>query len=189
MAYRRIRTAITVKCRPALRLLVWLVLLSGCAAVVAGEARAAVDACCVITAIDPASGLVTARERAIGRSFQFKVNEAGLLGSLQVGQPVYANYARRLVSLDGSSACGRIVTLESLAQATHGGSSAATGAGRTVRSVAASGADEATANTTSSTGATTAQSSKPADAKKSDDTGEKVKKEIKNQLKKRLKFP
>jgi hypothetical protein len=188
MKYRHIRRAIIVKCRP-LRLLVWLVLLAGGAALMTSEARAAVDACCVITAIDPASGLVTAREEAVGRGFQFKLNEAGLLGSLHVGQPVYANYARRLVSLDGSSACGRIVTLESLTQATQGGASAARGAPQAVRAGAASGTGGATANTTSSPGATTAQSSKPADEKKADDTGDKVKKEIKNQLKKRLRFP
>lgn len=189
MAYRQITTAIRLQCRPSLRLLVWLVLLSGCAAVLAREARAAIDPCCVITAIDPAGGLVTAHEKAIGRSFQFRLNDAGQLGSLTVGQPVYANYARRLVSLDGSSACGRIVTLESLQQATQGGSSAATGAGRAVRAVAASGSGGAAANTSSSAGGTTAQGSKAADGKKTDDTGEKVKKEIKNQLKKRLKFP
>jgi hypothetical protein len=149
--------------------------------------RAAVDPCCAVTAIDPANGIVSASEKATGRTFQFKVANAQLLQSLRVGQDVYANYTRRLVSLDGSSACCRMVTLESLAQVTQVGSSAAaTGAGRTAPAAGSSGA---TANTASSPGATTAQSSKPADEKKTDDTGDKVKKEIKNQLKKRLKFP
>src|SRR3989442_5578220 len=104
----------------------------------AAEALAA-DPCCRITAIDPSTGLVTAREKTIGRVFQFKPTNPQALGSLSVGQEVYANYGRRLASLDGTSACCRIVTLQSLAETTQPHESAATTA-RHAAGVAAGGA-------------------------------------------------
>jgi hypothetical protein len=66
--------------------------------------------CCGITRIDAASGIVTARVTANGQVFQFKVADARALGSLRVGQGVYANFAGKQVSLDGRRACCAITS-------------------------------------------------------------------------------
>lgn len=65
--------------------------------------------CCRITAISLSNRLVSAKEEATGREFQFQVTDAKLLRSLSLGQSVYANFATRLVSLGGRSACCPIV--------------------------------------------------------------------------------
>lgn len=62
-------------------------------------------ACCTITAIDTRGGVVSARETASGRVFEFKARNAALLGSLRVGQAVQANFATNQVSLDGRTVC------------------------------------------------------------------------------------
>jgi Cu/Ag efflux protein CusF len=71
--------------------------------------------CCAITAIDAKNGVVTAKETATGRSFEFKVTDAKLLSSLKVGQPVYANFQTKSVSLDGQRACPCIIQSISVA--------------------------------------------------------------------------
>jgi lysozyme len=65
--------------------------------------------CCSITAINTSTGLVTAKENATGKIFQFKVTNAALLNSLKIGQGVYANFATGQVSLDGSTMCCSIM--------------------------------------------------------------------------------
>src|SRR5437870_4418553 len=50
--------------------------------------RVAQTACCVITALNARTGVVTAKETATGRSFEFEVTDAKLLSSLKIGQPV-----------------------------------------------------------------------------------------------------
>ena len=65
--------------------------------------------CCGITAIDAANGLVTARDAATGRTFQFEVDSRALLGSLRVGQRVWLSAARDRVSLDNGEPCCNIV--------------------------------------------------------------------------------
>jgi hypothetical protein len=67
-------------------------------------------ACCSITAINTSTGVVTAKENATGKIFQFKVANAALLNSLKVGQGVYANFATGQVSLDGSTMCCSIIS-------------------------------------------------------------------------------
>ncbi|HXM96143.1 MAG TPA: GH25 family lysozyme [Candidatus Dormibacteraeota bacterium] len=67
-------------------------------------------ACCTITAIDTSTGVVTAKENATGKIFQFKVTDAALLRSLKVGQGVYANFSMKQVSLDGSTVCCSIIS-------------------------------------------------------------------------------
>ncbi len=61
------------------------------AAVLAPEARA-VQPCCEITKIDRHTGVVTARETATGRTFQFKVSNALLLRALKVGQELWGDF-------------------------------------------------------------------------------------------------
>lgn len=62
-------------------------------------------ACCVITAIDAASGTVSAKDNATGNVFEFKPRNAAIIGTLRVGQSVQANFARNQVSLDGRTVC------------------------------------------------------------------------------------
>jgi hypothetical protein len=70
---------------------------------------ASAQACCSVTAIDQRSGIVSAKENATGRAFQFKVGDGKLLGSLRLGQAVYANFKTNQISLDGKTACCSIV--------------------------------------------------------------------------------
>jgi hypothetical protein len=69
--------------------------------------------CCTVTGIDAHSAIVTAKDKANGRPFKFHVTNRSLLRALRVGAPVYANFARKQVSLDGRSACCRITALGS----------------------------------------------------------------------------
>jgi Cu/Ag efflux protein CusF len=66
--------------------------------------------CCGITGIDLSAGVVTARETATGKTFQFKVENAALLKSLKAGQGVYANFGTHQVSVDGITPCCGIVS-------------------------------------------------------------------------------
>src|SRR6266403_5756084 len=70
----------------------------------------AAAACCKITAIDPHTGVVTARQDASGQTFQFAASPA-VLRTLRLGQGVYANLRSRQVSIDGRSACCNIVNI------------------------------------------------------------------------------
>jgi hypothetical protein len=65
--------------------------------------------CCSVTGIDARSGMVTAKENATGRAFQFQATNASMLRELRIGAPVYANFSAKQVSLDGRSACCAIV--------------------------------------------------------------------------------
>jgi hypothetical protein len=68
--------------------------------------------CCTITAVDPRSGVVSARDNATGRNFKFVANNKNTpLKGLKPGQGVYAHFASKQVSLDGESACCRITEL------------------------------------------------------------------------------
>ena len=68
------------------------------------------SACCSITAIDRATGLVSAKVAAGSQVFQFRVTNTRTLPTLRVGQGVYANFTTRQVSLDGRSACCAITS-------------------------------------------------------------------------------
>src|SRR5258706_15825830 len=68
-------------------------------------------ACCEITAIDKAKGVVTAKERNNGRTVEFKVSDSAVLQKLQVGQAVHANFDGRQVSVDGKKMCCAIMSV------------------------------------------------------------------------------
>ena len=69
----------------------------------APDARA-LDPCCAITAIDARAGVVSAKETATGRIFQFKLSDAKLLGSLKVGQVVEADFKTGKVTVHPAGA-------------------------------------------------------------------------------------
>src|SRR5687767_430932 len=75
----------------------------------AAESRAG-EPCCSIVEIG-ASGVVTAREAATRRTFEFQVDRR-LLSTLKVGQPVHADFTTMRVSVqpDGSEPCCSIVS-------------------------------------------------------------------------------
>jgi hypothetical protein len=73
------------------------------------------DPCCDVTAINKATGIVTARQRSGGKPLEFKVVDASLLSSIRAGQDVFADMAGKRVSLDRKTFCCSIVTMESVA--------------------------------------------------------------------------
>ena len=77
--------------------------------VTSGSAMAAAP-CCRVTEI-AAGGHITAAERNGTRKFQFRITDRALLRGLRIGSPVYANFANGQVSLDGRSACCRILRI------------------------------------------------------------------------------
>lgn len=90
--------------------LIWILMVAlGLSALALGQRVDAAEACCAISAIDAKNSLVTAREAATGRSFQFKAGGAKLLGSLKVGQKVSADFETQMVSVDGKMPCCLIV--------------------------------------------------------------------------------
>src|SRR6185503_15200924 len=76
----------------------------------AAESRGA-EPCCGIVGVQP-SGVVTAREAATGRTFEFQVADRRLLSTLKVGQPVHADFKTLRVSVqpDGEEPCCAIVS-------------------------------------------------------------------------------
>lgn len=68
-------------------------------------APAADAPCCVVTAIDAGSGVVTARDQATGRTFRFLASDRRLLRSLKVGSAVTVTVDRRAgLSVQGQPA-------------------------------------------------------------------------------------
>ncbi|HYL13974.1 MAG TPA: GH25 family lysozyme [Terriglobales bacterium] len=67
--------------------------------------------CCQITAVDPKSGVATARVMSTGTTFQFKVTDRATLLNLQLGQGVFANLPAKRVSLNGTGSCCVIVSV------------------------------------------------------------------------------
>jgi hypothetical protein len=72
---------------------------------------------CQITSINLQTGMVGAKLEATGQTLEFKVNNVAALRSLKVGQQVYADVAKREVSLDGKTACCAIVSVTAAATA------------------------------------------------------------------------
>jgi hypothetical protein len=68
-----------------------------------------VEPCCNITALNLATGIVTAREGATGRTFRFEVKDAALLKSLKVGQAVFADFGSSKVRIHGVEPCCGII--------------------------------------------------------------------------------
>lgn len=68
--------------------------------------------CCDIKSVDAKIGMVTAADKTIGRTFQFKVTDAAALKGLRAGRPIWANFETRKVSLgDVTSSCCTMVNL------------------------------------------------------------------------------
>ncbi|MGH7560741.1 MAG: hypothetical protein ACRENB_06960 [Gemmatimonadales bacterium] len=65
--------------------------------------------CCGITGINFTTRLVTAKINATGRTFQFEVTNQALLGSLKIGDKVWASGAARKAGLMPSQPCCNIV--------------------------------------------------------------------------------
>lgn len=69
--------------------------------------------CCAIVRVEVAKSIVTARETATGFTFRFTVKNRRLLGTLKVGQPVWADFAAKTVKLratDASPCCAIVET-------------------------------------------------------------------------------
>lgn len=70
-------------------------------------------ACCAIVRIDARAALVTARETTTGFTFRFAVKTRRLLGTLKIGQPVWADFAAKTVKLkatDIAPCCAIVAT-------------------------------------------------------------------------------
>ncbi len=76
-----------------------LILASFLAIVLLATPAWAATPCCNVTAIDARTGMVTAREKATGRTFQFKVTNPAQLRGLKVGQAVAADFKTGKVSV------------------------------------------------------------------------------------------
>jgi hypothetical protein len=77
--------------------------------------QAATPACCSIVRIDALRSIVTARETATGFTFRFAVRTRQLLGTLKIGQPVWADFAGKTVRLkatDAQPCCAIVDTQE-----------------------------------------------------------------------------
>lgn len=68
-------------------------------------------ACCLVTAIGSPAGVVTAKENATGRTFEFQVPNPKLMPQIHVGTPVYANFSTMQVSLNGIADCCKIISI------------------------------------------------------------------------------
>jgi len=86
--------------------------------VAAAESRAA-EGCCAIVEIG-ASGVVTARETATGRTLAFQVADRRLLSTLKIGQSVHADFTTMQVSVepDAAQPCCAIVSASPATAAT-----------------------------------------------------------------------
>ena len=80
-------------------------LLLAAAASVGGAQPRPAAPCCAITAIDARTGVISAKETASGKTFEFKARNPMMVATLKVGQGVYANFATNQVSLDGRTVC------------------------------------------------------------------------------------
>jgi Cu/Ag efflux protein CusF len=80
-----------------------------CCAIIKAQADPA-DPCCAITAINAATGVVTAHVAATRATFSFRVQDAALLRSLKVGQAVFADFKTSKVRIHGSEPCCAIIT-------------------------------------------------------------------------------
>jgi hypothetical protein len=76
----------------------------------AAQSRGATPCCAIIEL--GAAGVVSARETATGRTFEFRVADRRVLATLEVGQPVYADFTTMRVSVqpDGIEPCCNITS-------------------------------------------------------------------------------
>src|ERR1043166_7511409 len=68
------------------------------------------EPCCSITALNPLTGVVTAKVTSSGQIFQFTVANKAQLRALRLGSAVYANFGTHQVSFDGRTIAGSIVS-------------------------------------------------------------------------------
>ncbi|HSE48686.1 MAG TPA: hypothetical protein VLA96_05710 [Terriglobales bacterium] len=117
----------------------------------------AAEPCCSITSIDQATGRVTAVVKQTGRRFTFEVKNAQTLAGLKVGQGIYANLTGKQVSLDGKSACCRIIAIAEPAEPVGSAASSATAQKKSGEKIASTSADttKGKAEETSSTAGAT----------------------------------
>ncbi|MFZ5877664.1 MAG: hypothetical protein ACOYXU_14855 [Nitrospirota bacterium] len=85
------------------------VLMAGAFALPPPEVNAG-EPCCSVAAIDARSGLVTAKETATGKTFQFKVTDKALLKTLKVGAAMNADFDTQKVTIHGGEPCCNIVS-------------------------------------------------------------------------------
>jgi Cu/Ag efflux protein CusF len=67
------------------------------------------EPCCAITAINSATGIVTASDAKTGRLFRFEVKDAALLKTLKAGQKVFADFGTSKVRIHGLEPCCGII--------------------------------------------------------------------------------
>ncbi len=91
----------------------------------AADRADAPKACCTVTAIEAASGVVSARETASGRVFTFSARDRNVLRGLRIGAPVYANFHTKQVSLDGKTGCCTILRVAAAERRSVPGNTAA----------------------------------------------------------------
>src|SRR5690348_12946582 len=80
------------------------------------QAAKAPQKCCVIKAINAATGIVSAADKTSGRTFQFSVKDQDLLNSLRVGQSVNANFNSKQVTIYGITPCCEIISQVSVSK-------------------------------------------------------------------------
>ena len=87
---------------------------STAAARIRPAADSAAPPCCTVVRLDSASAIVTARETATGYTFRFEVKNRQLRASLGIGDPVWADFANKRVTLNVTDEhpCCTIVTPE-----------------------------------------------------------------------------
>jgi len=68
------------------------------------------SACCGITSINGPARLVTAKDNSTSQVFEFSIPNSLSIQNLHDGQPVWANFKARKVSLDGKIGCCDIVS-------------------------------------------------------------------------------
>ena len=66
--------------------------------------------CCVVTAIDSRTSIVTAKENANGRTFEFQVPNPRLMAQIHPGTPIYVNFSTKQVSLNGDAMCCTMIS-------------------------------------------------------------------------------
>jgi hypothetical protein len=76
-----------------------------------GRAQVQRVACCVVTAIGSPAGVVTAKDNATGRTFEFQAPSTKVMPQIHVGMPVYANFSTMQVSLNGTADCCKIISI------------------------------------------------------------------------------
>src|SRR5205085_942812 len=70
---------------------------------------AQVPACCQVSTVNPQQNVASAKVNASGKVFQFKANNPAAMGSIRVGQRIYANFQSNQISIDGRNIFGIIL--------------------------------------------------------------------------------